>query len=181
MKQRSTWACLVSSCCGIALAGAALPSGAAPHVHGAAQLDVATEPRRISLQLRSPLEALLGFERAPRSAAERRLADTVLARLKAADGLFKVDPAAGCRPGEVEIDADALAPRATATRPGDGHADLEASFSFDCDDASKAAYLDVGLFDAFARMQRIDVQLVTPRGQSKRMLQRPAKRIALSR
>lgn len=181
MTQRLPWLSLVSLCGGLALACAALPVRAAPHVHGAAQLDVATEPKRISLQLHAPLEALLGFERAPRSAAERRLADTVLARLKAADALFKVDPAAGCRIGGVEIDAAPLAPRPPAPSAGDDHADLEASYRFDCDDAARATYIDVGLFDAFARMQRIEVQLATPRGQFKRTLQRPAKRIALSR
>ena len=43
------------------------------------------------------------------------------------------------------------------------------------------ARLDVGLFDAFAGMQRIDVQVATPKGQLKRGLKRPANRISLQR
>ncbi len=185
MTQRLPWLSLVSLCGGLALACAALPVRAAPHVHGAAQLDVATEPKRISLQLHAPLEALLGFERAPRNDAERRLADTVLARLKAADALFRIDPAAGCRIGGVEIDAAPLAPRPPAPSAGDGHADLEASFALRLRAMPPGRPTSTSACSTpLHGMRRIEVQMATPRGQFKRTLQRPATRdraVALTR
>lgn len=48
-------------------------------------------------------------------------------------------------------------------------------------DAAKAAYIDVMLFDAFARLKRIHIQAVTPRGQFKRTLVAPARRVELVR
>ena len=41
--------------------------------------------------------------------------------------------------------------------------------------------LEVGLFDAFKRIQRIDVQVAGPKGQSKLTLKRPARSIKLVR
>jgi len=61
-----------------------------------------------------------------------------------------------------------------------GHADLDGTFEFRCADAGKATFVDVGLFD-FPRLQRLDVQVATPRGQFKRELKRPAQRISLTK
>jgi hypothetical protein len=68
---------------------------AAPHVHGVVALDVALEGPRVVLSLKAPLDSLVGFERAPRTDAERRAAADVPARLREPDALFKLDPATG--------------------------------------------------------------------------------------
>ena len=41
--------------------------------------------------------------------------------------------------------------------------------------------LDVGLFDAYKRTQRIDVQVAGPKGQAKVTLKRPARKVQLVR
>jgi hypothetical protein len=154
---------------------------AGAHEHGVVHLDVAVEGRRITLQLESPLDNLLGFERAPRRDAERRRADTAVARLKAADKLFAIDGAALCKLTKVELSSAALKLGPAAAPDADGHADLDASFDFDCADATRAGFIDVRLFDAFERMQRIEVQAITPKAQFKATLTRPQRRIALVR
>jgi hypothetical protein len=149
------------------------------HVHGVAKLDIAVEANKLTLQLDSPLDNLLGFERAPRTEAERKQADALVSRLKAAAGMFQIDPVAQCTLTNVELASSALElghPDPSA----EGHADIDGSFEFDCVDATKAAWVDVGLF-AFARMQRLDVRVAMPRGQFKRDIQRPAKRIVLTK
>jgi Protein of unknown function (DUF2796) len=78
---------------GLAAPLASLAQGHA-HVHGGARLDIAVEPRRILLFFETPLDNLVGFERAPRTDAERRRADEAVARLKAGDQMFRFDPAA---------------------------------------------------------------------------------------
>ena len=70
---------------------------------------------------------------------------------------------------------------AAAAPAPEGHADLEARFDFDCKQGGRAASVEVGLFEAFKRLQRLDLQLATPRGQMKAVLQRPASRVALVR
>ena len=151
------------------------------HEHGAARLDIAIEAATLSLQFEAPLEALFGFERAPRSAAERQLVDAGIARLKAADRLFKLDPAAGCTLQRTELNSAALKLGAAANPAPAEHADLDATIEFACKDSSKLGAIEVGLFEAFTRLQRIDVQVATPKGQFKRSLKRPMTRISLLR
>ena len=176
---------------------AALPPTAMgqAHEHGAARLDVALEAATLSLQFEAPLEALFGFERAPRSATERQLVNAGIARLKAADGLFKLDAAAQCALKRVALTSAALALGvATSSAPAKAvnaaeaaetaiteHADLDATLEFECKDTAKLGSIDVGLFEAFPRLQRIEVQVATPKGQFKRSLKRPANRISLLR
>lgn len=61
------------------------------------------------------------------------------------------------------------------------HPDLAATLDFQCKDAARAAYVDVCLFEAFADIKRIDVQVAGPRGQFKRNLRRPERRVTLTR
>ena len=103
-----------------------------PHEHGVVHLDVAVEGRRIILLMESPLDNLLGFERAPRDVAERRRADAAVAKLKAADKLFAIDGAAQCKLTKVELSSAALKLGPAAEPGADGHADIDGSFEFDC-------------------------------------------------
>jgi hypothetical protein len=149
------------------------------HVHGVAKLDIAIEPTKLTLALDSPLDNLLGFERAPRTDAERKQADAAVALLRAGASMFRIDPAAQCTLTKVELSSAALKlGQPDPAEATDGHADLDGSFEFSCVDATKASYVDVGLF-GFAHLQRLEVQVATPRGQFKRDIKRPAQRISL--
>ena len=150
-----------------------------PHVHGAATLDVALDQKRLTLSLETPLDGLLGFERAPRTAAERQAADQAIATLRAADTLFTTDPAAGCRLASVELVSAALKLGAAPAGQDDGHADLDADVAFDC--VQPPRFVEVGLFRAFPRIKRLDVQTATPAGQRKLALTGSAPRIELTR
>ena len=163
--------------CGPVLWVAVAAHAAAPHEHGVARLDLAVEPSRVTLFLELPLDSLLGFERAPRDEGERKRADEARARLGDAAALFAFDPAAHCAPTKVDLNAPALG----GAWARDEHADLEATFEFTCRDASRVGFVEVGLFDAFSRLQRLDVQAATRKGQMKLTLKRPARRIALVR
>ncbi|MGL6111750.1 MAG: DUF2796 domain-containing protein [Rubrivivax sp.] len=159
---------------------AALAQGHA-HVHGVATLDIAVEPRRIVVQFATPLDNLVGFERAPRTDAERQRADEAVARLKAGDQMLRFDPAAQCKLAKVALNSAALELGTPDAAPAKGeHAELEASYEFACADAGKAGYVDVGLF-GFKQLQRVQIQLALPGNQFKRELKRPAQRIVLTK
>jgi len=154
---------------------------AGPHEHGVVKLDVAVEPGRVTLLMESPLANLVGFERAPRTDAERQRVDAALSTLNAAATLFKIDPAAGCTPGPVELNAAALADGKPGAAPAEaGHADLDGSYSFKCKKVIPS-FVDIGLFTAFPGVQRIDVQLITGNAQSRRTLTRTTARLSLTR
>lgn len=150
------------------------------HEHGVARLDVAVEPARVTFLLEVPLDGLLGFEREPRTDAERAQVDAMAAQLRKPGALFRIDTAAGCVPGRVMLESAALG-LGNGAAPKDGHAELEASIEFTCKDGHKAGFVEVGLFEAFSRLQRVDVQAATRKGQMKATLKRPTTRLPLAR
>lgn len=152
------------------------------HEHGVARLDIGVEAGRVVIELDTPLDNLVGFERAPRTDAERAAVAAAVARLRDAAALFRIDSAAGCKVGKVELVSAPLGLGPSTAAPKDGaHADLEGSFEFGCTAAPRAGAVEVGLFEAFPRLQRLEVQVATPRGQIRATLRRPNARIALPR
>jgi hypothetical protein len=157
---------------GASAAGTALAQH--KHAHGQAELDVAVDGGTITLSLKSPLESLVGFERAPKTDAERqRVGD--MAKMLRSGAHFVPTAAARCTLAKVELASDVLAAEllgeagkpAAPPKAGDGHADLAGTFVYRCENAAALQGLDVTLFDAFKRLRRIDVQLAGPKGQSK--------------
>jgi hypothetical protein len=151
------------------------------HAHGVAKLDIAVDAKQIVVQFETPLDNLVGFERAPRTDSERKRADEAVARLKDGDKMFQFDPAAGCKLARASLDSPVLGLGTSSNAaPAKGdHADLFASWEFSCADAAKAAHVDVGLF-AFKQLKRVQVQLALPKTQAKSELKRPKARISLA-
>lgn len=153
-----------------------------PHVHGVATLGIVIETGRVTVQLETPLDGLLGFERAPRTDAEKRRVEAAVATLRGADALFRFTPAAVCASANVELSSAALG--LGKSDPGEAaseHADLDGTFVFRCADTARLTEVDVGLFSAFSGMNRLQVEVATARGQFKRELTRPAQRVSLVR
>ena len=175
---------------GMALACVAVVADCKPHEHGTVRLDISVEGSTLTIGMTAALDNWLGFERAPRTEAERKAATEVLARLRnPAQGtpLFTADAAAQCKLARAEVSASVLEPGAQpATQPAAkagaaDHADLEATYEFQCAQPANLRTLELGLFDAYKRIQRIHVQVAGPKGQSKLTLKRPARSITLVR
>ena len=160
-------------------AGSAASRAAPAHEHGAARVDVAVEAGQLVITLESPLDGLLGFEHAPRTPAQKQDVEKMLATLRAADRLFRIAPAARCRLAAVALNSAPLQLGNAAPGAGGGHGDLDASFEFSCQAAP--AFVELGLFAAFPRLSRIEVQTATANAQHRRLLKRPAQRVDLAR
>ena len=171
----------------VTMLSVSVPSHAteAAHVHGLMHLDIAVDKQVLSVQLESPLDSLLGFERRPRTPVERQAADALLKQMGDAAALFKPDAAAQCVPTKASIESAALQSTAPSINKEAGkesdHADLDASYEFSCVHPNKLTVVEVGLFDAFKRLQKIEVQVAGAKLQSKQTLQRPDKVIKLTR
>jgi hypothetical protein len=135
---------------------AALPAGAQKaHTHGAGNLDVAVEGARLTLAVEIPLEDLVGFERAPRNDRERAAIDAMSAYFRSGKA-FVPSPAAGCALGETKVET---------TTPDKGHAELNATFTYQCAAAAELRRVEAPLFEEFKRLKRLDTRVVTARGQ----------------
>jgi hypothetical protein len=149
------------------------------HQHGVAALEVVADGSRLTLTLDSPLDNLLGFERAPRTEAERRRVQSMAERLRAPATLIRPDGAARCTPGDTTIEAPVVGLGSGSTGK-DGHADLSATWVFTCAEPSALAGLDLaGLFAVAGGLRRLDVQMVVPAGQRKRTLTPAASKLDL--
>lgn len=155
------------------LAGGGAPAAGA-HVHGVASLSVSVEGASLRVLLEAPLEVVAGFEHAPRTAAERQVLQAARAAL-AQPALLQPNAEAGC------VALPAAAPEGSLGPAGQGHADLEHEFGFRCTRPARLRSLQLGLFDAFPRLRRIEAVVVTPSAQVKRGLQRPQRQLPLAR
>jgi hypothetical protein len=164
--------------------GLALAHGKA-HQHGVAQMSVVLDGSRLVIELDTPLDNLIGFERAPRTAAERQRADAAIATLRAAEGVFKTYVEAGCVLSSANLEAPVLGLKAAGggepAKVEDGHADLAGRFEFECREPAELRHLDVGLFSAFRGFKRIEAQVAGPKGQSKATLRPSSARLTLAR
>lgn len=162
------------------MAAVALPVRAAPqaHQHGVLTLSASVDGAVLTLDLDSPLDSLLGFERAPRTPAERAAAQALLKRLGSETTLWHPTAQAGCTLERARVDAPVL--QSVPGLAGE-HADLEATYEFKCAEPARLTGLSHDLFTVFPRLQRIQWQFALPSGQGRRLIERPAAELPLTR
>lgn len=143
------------------------------HEHGIAKLDLAVDKNDVSVSLEIPLDALVGFERAPRSSQERQSAESALNHIQQGQRLFVFNAEAQCELDKVTVEAPVLQSTNvnTSTTSG-GHADLTAEYLFKCSQPQRLSSVEVRLFDQFRRLERVQVQAVVPGKASKALLRR---------
>lgn len=143
----------------------AAASGGA-HVHGTAAIDIVIEGSELHLDLHSPLDHFVGFERAPRTEREKRALDALRTKLMQPERLFVISTAARCTPEAPSVEMPfGQASNGTKNEAGE-HAELHASFTFRCAAPEALRSIEFRLFDFFPGMERVKAQLAGPRGQS---------------
>ena len=152
--------------------GAAYAAG--PHEHGAATLHVAVEGDRLHLELSSPLENLVGFERAPRNEKETAAVKAMAERLREPERLFVPTPDAKCTRASVDLESPVLDPALLGGKPrtapakptGGAHASIDAVIVFRCERPQQLTGLEVKAFEAFPKLKRLDVKVAGAKKQS---------------
>ena len=162
--MRHAWALVAVFACGAA--------AAAPHEHGVGELDVAVDGNALVIELRVPAEDLVGFERAPRTDAERARIEQVRKALADAK-LFTPNAEAGCRAaGSPDVAVPSFGNK-------DAHADFAATHRFECANAGALTAVEIGAFSAFPKVRRLKAQVAGPRGQKQATLTRQRARLPL--
>lgn len=174
---------------GLLAATASTQAQEGAHRHGAIRMEVALEATSLTVRLDAPLDSLLGFEHRPRTDSQRRAAEALLARMRNPGALLVPSAPAQCSLKDVAVEAGVLTPvKAAGTQQiqqaqqaGEKHAELEATYGFACLQPGQLQSLEVGLFAAFPRLQRIDVRVVSSRTQSAVTLRRPQQVLRLGK
>ena len=152
----------------------ALPAHAGKaHRHGVGLMELAFEGNRLTVSVDIPLDSLVGFERAPRTEAERKAAADALVAVRNAAAWMRLDAAAACRVEQASVSAPVLEGGKSAS--DDGHAQLEAQWVWVCNDLARVSRVEVNLFDLFKRLDKLEGQAVLLKGQKKFAVSRAAR------
>lgn len=172
----------------------AAPQGHGPHVHGLAHLQVAQAGADLEIVFRSPAANIIGFEHAPATAAERSALAAALERIRDAERMLGLDPAAECSPQQVRVEhtgagnADAHDHQhqnehehdsGHGPETGAGHSEIHAHYRFVCRTPQRLQNLSVDLLQEFPGIETLDVQVVTPQRQYGMTLSRDERELAL--
>lgn len=134
----------------------------AAHVHGKGRVTVAMQGKSLEIMLESPAESFFGFEHTPSTPTEQAKVDKALEQLKDAKSLFGFEAAAACKNLNTEIDAPFAQPAKT---PTDGHADVSATYTFECNHPEKLTTLSLPLLKVFPALRNLTVDYVTENSQ----------------
>lgn len=168
----------------IALSSTAALAHPSAHVHGRIQLGVAQDGDQLVIDVDTPLDSLLGFEHAPKTPAQKKLAADWADRLRTGAGLLRINPQARCTLTAADLDAPVLGLTPTSghgkPKASSEHADLEGQWSFRCEQPSALRTIDLGFFDASPHARHIEVQWLKDGRQGQQTLKRPQSRVTLT-
>jgi hypothetical protein len=170
------------------VAATAAERGHGAHVHGVGRLNVAAEGATVEIELISPAADIVGFEHPAETAADKAAVAAAVSSLKSGQTQFAFPEDAGCRLETADVDAPSAAGHGdehgkhghTADDHDDKtHADIRASYRFRCSRPERLLHIDVKLFQHFPRIGELEVQTISPRGQSAQELKPAAARLKL--
>lgn len=156
------------------------------HEHGHGHLNLVIDGNLLMIELQAPAADLVGFEHAAKSDEEKAQYAKAVARLQQPDALFHLDPAAGCKLIQQELQAakedhdhehehDHDHDHDHDKADGDehehhhdeaGHADLGAMYTYTCATPAKLNGLEATLFSLYPSLEKLSVQGILPTGQT---------------
>lgn len=126
------------------------------HEHGAAKLNIAIEGNKVSMELDTPGDDILGFETVAKTPEQMAIVAAAEKTLSKPADLFVMTAAAGCTATDAKVEIKA----------GDGgHSDIEAAYTFSCSAPDKLTDVDLKFFKAYPKARKMTVSVITPKGQ----------------
>lgn len=162
---------------------------AGAHEHGRGTLNIAVEGARLSMELEAPGADIVGFEHAAKTSKQKAAVADAKKKLSGPQALFTLPAAAGCVVKQAKVEVEGLehahghshgrAKDAKKAEPEDKHSEFHATYAFDCKTPASITSIDFGYFRVFAGAQKLEVTIVTPKGQTKLEATRAKPRIDL--
>ena len=173
---------------------AAAHHGMKAHEHGRGTLNIAIENTRVSVELEAPGADIVGFEHAAKTARQKEAVEKGKKQLLAVQNLFKFPAAAGCTIAEAKAEledddhghdhaADQAAHGKDAARHGgddEAHSIFHGQYAFTCSAPERITVIEFGYFRVFSGAQKLEVNVITSKGQSKFEVTRAKPRIDLA-
>jgi hypothetical protein len=164
---------------------------AGAHEHGRGTLNIAIEGSRVNMELEAPGADIVGFEHAAKTSKQKAAVADARKKLSGPQALFALPAAAGCVLKQAKVEVEGLehahghshghakAKEAKKPEAEDKHSEFHATYAFDCKTPASITTIDFGYFRVFAGAQKLEVNIVTPKGQTKLEATRAKPRIDL--
>jgi hypothetical protein len=154
------------------------------HQHGHGRLNIAIEGTRVSMELEVPCNDVVGFEHAAKTKAQRTAVQKAKTQLGTPQSLFRFPAAAGCtlKQADVKIESgtEKSKPKADSKHADHDHSEFRAEYALDCSAIASLTSIEFPYFDAFKGAEELEVNIITPKGQSKFEVKNSNPRLDLS-
>lgn len=122
------------------------------HEHGVAHLTIAVGGTGLDIALETPAANILGFEQDATSDQDKKTLEAQKAKLETPKALFSVNDTANCKPVATKV----LSPlfeehtkHEQESHEEQSHNDIDANWSFNCENSKAIENVTVNLFSAF--------------------------------
>jgi hypothetical protein len=153
------------------------------HEHGKVLINVALDGRKLSAELNAPAKHVVGFEHAPRNAAEQERLRKVEAWLRTGQKALGVPAAANCRVLTAEVELPRWASKNGQDKNADhhsaGHADYRVRWSYECANPSALTWIEAWALNELLDKPTAVVNFVSPRQQTSGSVQDARARIVV--
>jgi hypothetical protein len=147
------------------------------HVHGVAEINIAVEGAKATVEFRAPAESVMGFEHEAKSASDKKKRDAALELLQTSrDQMILFDPKLGCKSSTMQTNIVEEKEDHPKTPSGKGghkdqkksgeHREVHATFSVACEKPLAGSRVRFGVLKVFRDIQEIRVQVVGDSGQA---------------
>jgi hypothetical protein len=145
------------------------------HEHGRGTLNIAVEGNKVSMELEVPGMDILGFEHAAKSRKDKTTLEKAQQKLSAPLSLFKLPVSAGCQVTEAKVEVETGEhDHANEEKQGDKssekeqhHSEFHNQYSLECTSPANITGIEFGYFNAFPGAEKLEVNVITPKGQNK--------------
>lgn len=128
------------------------------HDHGAAEINLAVEGKKVDIEFHAPAQAIVGFEYVPTSAADKKKQADAIAGLKANIAKMIVfDPKLGCTIVAKSVEVE---------NPEPDHAEVDGDFEATCAQPPAGSKVTFGVTKAYPGLTTVKVQAVGKSGST---------------
>jgi len=163
------------------------------HEHGRGTLNIAMEGTRVTMELEVPGADIVGFEHAAKTKKQKAAVEKAKTQLAAPLALFVLPAAAACKLGEAKVEIeggaddhdhgkgkDKSAKGASKGHHEQGHSEFRAQYALECASPASLTAIEFAYFKTFAAAQKLEVNVITSKGQTKFEVTRGKPRIDLA-
>jgi hypothetical protein len=133
---------------------------AGPHTHGVGKLEIGQQGSIVKATFVLPMESLVGFEHAPKTAAQKAAVEQLQVNLSKENALIQFSPSAQCKQTALQYTASS----------GQGHADVILEVQFQCQNTHSLGKIEFDIFKQYPKLKQLDVQWVNQKEQRKFVL-----------